>query len=101
MKTLSFVYDNDQLRELEALALWISNRAQLIEEAGPCDPCIPPIEKTLTECVFPALDRLGVPYWVQNSVICFAEDWRRAQREYFTAFLRSKNIVGWPVKTII
>lgn len=27
--------------------------------------------------IFDALDRLGVPYWVQNAVCCWAEDWRR------------------------
>lgn len=41
---------------------------------------------------FPALDALGVPYWVQNIVLVWAENWRRYERGYLREYLKQKHI---------
>lgn len=41
---------------------------------------------------FHVLDALGVPYWVQNVVLLWSENWRRYERSYLREYLKQKNI---------
>ena len=47
---------------------------------------------TLTTEQYGKLDRLGVPFWVQNSAICWAEDWRRYKSGYLYQGLERRGV---------
>lgn len=83
-----------QWAELEGLAYWIADNAYCIEK-------LPREEYEREEynrhdasirASFDALDRQGVPYWVQNAVIMWAQDWRREASEYMDTALARRNI---------
>ena len=80
-----------QYNALEALAYWIADVNYITERFGADDPEHERAHKTV--CMwFEDLDRLQVPFWVQNTVIFWAEDWRRYKTEYLDNYLKSKNI---------
>ena len=58
-----------QRAELESLAYWISDRAWSLER-GKLDEHEDRRTDTTIRAIFDQLDRLGVPYWAQNAVIC-------------------------------
>lgn len=89
---LQFKANMDQRDELEGLAYWVANENYIRETYGSDEPELDRCRDTITGCIFPALDRLGVPFWVQNSVIAFSEDWRRYKFRYLWESLREKNI---------
>lgn len=80
-----------QRAELESLAYWIADRAWS-RERGKLDEYEDRRTGDTIRAIFDALDRLGVPYWVQNAVICWAEDWRRTMREDLRDAMRAKQI---------
>ena len=91
---LQFQATPRQWATLEGLAYWISDNAYCIESM--------PREEYQREeyqrhdqsirSIFDALDRLGVPYWVQNAVIMWASDWRREATEYMDNAMQRRNI---------
>lgn len=81
----------EQRAELEGLAYWITDRAWS-RERGKLDEYENRRTDTTIRAIFDQLDRLGVPYWVQNAVICWAEDWRRAMQEDFRDAMRARQI---------
>ena len=89
MKT--FAATREQRDELEGLAYWIADRAWS-RERGELDEHEDHRTDTTIRAIFDALDRLGVPYWVQNAVICWAEDWRRAMKEDLRDAMRARQI---------
>lgn len=89
---LSCTINRDQLAALEGLAYWIADLHYMREKWGENEPELQRARDTIEKCCFPRLDRMGVPFWVQNSVICWAENWRNTKSEYFTDFLKRKNI---------
>lgn len=93
MKHLFFKVENmEQKNALEGLAYWIADIEYIRERAGADDPELDKIRKTIKLC-FSELDRLGVPFWVQNSVIYFAENWRRYKENYMDQWLlKNRNI---------
>ena len=42
---------------------------------------------------FELLDRLGVPFWVQNSAIAWASDWRNTRRQSIRSAMAARNII--------
>ena len=76
---------------LEGLAYWIADAAYIRERYGENCPELITCRKTI-ENMFPRLDAAGVPYWVQNTVIAWAEDWRRYKGEYMWPALSDKGI---------
>lgn len=88
---LKYELSKEQYNELEGLAYWISDAAYIRERSGNDDPELSQVDKTI-RLTFDCLDRLKVPYWVQNTVICFAENWRRWQEIYLDNYLKTKNI---------
>ncbi len=80
-----------QRAELEGLAYWIAERAWS-REHGKLDEYEDRRTGDTIRAIFDALDRLGIPYWVQNSVIVWAEDWRRAMKENLRDAMRAEQI---------
>lgn len=81
-----------QRAELESLAYWISDRAWS-RERGKLDEHEDRRTDTTIRAIFDQLDRLGVPYWVQNTVCGWAEDWRRTMREDLRDAMRARSII--------
>lgn len=81
-----------QRAELESLAYWIADRAWS-RERGKLDEHEDHRTDTTIRAIFDALDRLGVPYWVQNAVICWAGDWRRTMCENLRDAMRARSII--------
>ena len=89
---ITFTISRDQLNALEGLSYWVADLHYMRERFGDDEPEISRARATIEKCLFPQLDRLQVPFWVQNTVICWAENWRNTKRQYLTDFLKSKNI---------
>lgn len=85
--------DREQSLALEGLAYHIADLEYMKERFGRDDAELSGIRKTISLC-FDQLDRLQVPFWVQNSVIAFASDWRRYKSVYMRPWLEShRNIL--------
>lgn len=92
MKKLYFKVTKEQRNALDGLAYRIADSAYMRERFGNDEPELKQNEKTISG-LFDLLDRLKVPFWVQNSVICYAEDWRRYKSSYMPEWLlRNRNI---------
>lgn len=89
MKT--FAATREQRDELEGLAYWIADRAWS-REHGLLDEHEDQRTDNTIRVIFGALDRLCVPYWVQNAVCRWAEDWRRTMKEDLRDAMRAKQI---------
>lgn len=90
MKT--FAATPAQRAELEGLAYWIADRSWS-RERGELDKNEDNRTDDTIRAIFDRLDRLAVPYWVQNAVCRWAEDWRRTMRENLRDAMRAKQIV--------
>ena len=93
MNKLYFKVENrEQRNALEGLAYWVADVNYIIERYGVSDPEYKKAHNSVLLC-FESLDRLGVPFWVQNSVVCFAENWRQYKNNYIdTWLLKNRNI---------
>lgn len=89
---LAYTLNREQLNALDGLAYWVADLHYMRERWGENDPELARARATIEKCLFPQLDKLKVPFWVQNTVICWAENWRNTKSEYFTDFLKRKNI---------
>ena len=92
MKTLSFNVNQEQYNALAALAYRIADNQYMIERYTREE-----IQNELAEnhkCImdlFNKLDSLFVPYWLQNSVICFFENWRNYKQYSIADFFKSQK----------
>lgn len=83
-----------QLSALESLAYWIHEMGYIREYYQGEENCIDfkneydRVDKTICLC-FDELDKLGVSFRLQNSVICWAENWRDYASSYTLDHLRS------------
>lgn len=91
MKILEFTANAEQRRELEGLAYWIADKEYIIERWGIDEPEIKRCHDTI-HFIFDKCDELKIPFWVQNNVICFAENWRRYKSEYLTEAMKKHRI---------
>ncbi len=82
--------NNRQWSSLEGLAAWVADGAYIAEYYGIDDPEWSKCDSTVKAC-FDTLDRLGVPYWVQNAVISWARDWRAYKAEYMDCALQRRR----------
>lgn len=80
----------EQVKALEGLAYWIADKYYIIERYGANDPECDRCHKTILLC-FDQLDRLKVPFMVQNNVICWAENWRAYKSGYTVDLLKNKG----------
>ena len=92
MKKLFFECNRYQRSALEGLAYRIADSAYMRERFGNDEPELRQNEKTISG-LFDELDRLGVPFWVQNSVICFSENWRKYIQFGIFEQKKKKNII--------
>lgn len=88
---LNITLNSEQFSALEGLAYWVADASYMRERFGNDEPELERVRKTIDLC-FSQLDRLSVPFWVQNSVVCWAENWRNTKRQYFSDFLKNKSI---------
>lgn len=88
----SYTPTREQRAELESLAYWVSDRAWS-RERGKLDEYEDRRTDTTIRAIFDQLDRLGVPYWVQNTVLHWAEDWRRTMCEDLRDAMRARSII--------
>lgn len=92
-RTLSFTCNRQQRNALEGLAYHIADNAYIKERYGDQEPELKGVHETICS-LFDELDKLQVPFWVQNSVVAFAENWRRYKDTYMDAYLkRERNII--------
>ena len=92
MEKLYFKATKEQRNALEGLAYRIADSAYMRERFGDDEPELKKNEKTISG-LFDLLDRLGVPFWVQNSVICFSENWRKYAQLGIFEPMKKKNII--------
>ena len=88
---LEFTANTTQMQELEGLAYWIANRQYIIERYGNDEPELQHCDDTI-RLIFTRCDELKIPFWVQNSIICFAENWRRYKSEYLVEAMKERKI---------
>lgn len=75
---LTFTCTQEIYNTLSGLAYRIADNAYMIERFGREDASIELGQNRKTICsLFEKLDSLSVPYWVQNTVLCWSEDWRQ------------------------
>ena len=79
-----------QYKVLEGLAYWVADAAYISERCGN-DPELTAVRDNISAFA-PRLDALQVPYWVQNAVAVFAEDWRQYQSMYLDNYLKTRGI---------
>ena len=92
---LKFEYTNEQRNALEGLAYRIADNAYMIERYGREEVQPELAENHKTICgLFETLDKLSVPFWVQNTVIFWAENWRDYKEQYFTTAMEKNNITA-------
>lgn len=89
---LKFKVNHEQKNALEGLAYWIADSAHMRERYGDNEPELQICADTLENSIFPRLDALQVPFWVQNAVIAYAQDWRRYTDCYFWPEMAKINI---------
>ena len=86
---MTYKVNRAQYSALEGLAHWCYQAARC--EAERDSEGTEQARQTLA--TFPAqLDKLGIPYWVQNAVIMWAQDWRREASEYMDNAMARRNI---------
>ena len=89
---LEFKATKEQRNALEGLANHVADQNYIKEKYRASDPEYKKADSNVLY-QFEVLDRLGVPFWVQNSVVCFAENWRRYNSEYLEEWLlKNRNI---------
>lgn len=82
-----------QYNSLSGLAYRIADNAYMIERYGAKDTEIERAENHLTILdLFDELDNSGVPFWVQNAVMCWAENWRVLKTDYLVQFLTGRGV---------
>lgn len=95
----NFICTQSAYNALCGLAYRIADNAYMIERYGRenCSVELAENKKTIGG-LFADLDALRVPFWVQNTVICWAEDWRRYKTDCIvSAFDKFKNNPGFLV----
>ena len=82
--------NTEQRKELDYLARWRADLAYITERWGKDDPETQ-VSRGCIEFSFRMLDRLQVPYWLQNVALAYGEDWRNRQRESFELYLTRRG----------
>lgn len=88
---MTYTLSQEQYDDLSSLAYWIADEMYLRERYGNDEPEIKKAQDTIS-FLFDVLDKAKVPFWVQNTVIAFSENWRRYKTEYLRDYLETKNV---------
>ena len=78
--------------ELRSLIYWMANLAYTRERYPKDRDEIARCKKSV-EFTFGELDKIGVPFWVQNAAICWAENWKNYVQRDFFADMTARGIV--------
>lgn len=78
--------------ELAGLMYWRANLAYTVERYPKDADEIMHCRKSV-ETSFDALDKLGVPFWVQNAAVCWAENWRNYVQRDFWNDMTARGII--------
>lgn len=89
--TSTMTITRKQRDELEGLAYWIANYYYTKERFPDDEEELERIDKTL-EFIAEKLDSLEVPFWLQNAVACFAENWRDYVQNGIQKFFRDRGL---------
>lgn len=95
MKNLEFHATQEQRLALEGLMYWHADLNYFYERYPDDAIEIEGIHKNM-HLALDGLDRLKVPFWVQNAVLAWSEEWRNIKREYLSSAMEKKNIFLWP-----
>lgn len=88
---MTFTATIDQRRALEGLAYWAAEQAYTRERFPADADTLRRADETI--CMnFDICDRLQVPYWVQNTVLCWAQNWRNTKTDYLRHAMTAHNI---------
>lgn len=98
MKKLSFEINQKTYNTLCGLAYRIADNAYMIERYGMAETETERAEnhKTITS-LFDDLDKMQVPFWVQNAVICFSEDWSRYKENNLATWLKNHKSYNFKI----
>ena len=87
-----FICNKKQAKQLDGLAFWIAEQAitreRFPDDTRNLDRCDATIRLTMDQ-----LDRLAVPFWVQNAVINWAETWRSISSHDLKQAMTARNII--------
>lgn len=78
--------------EIESLSYWMIQNSFNSELKSRDEIETARIHKTMDE-IFNQLDRLRVPFWVQNAVLSYGRNWRFAYTTDLYTFLADKGII--------
>lgn len=86
------IENRNQLNELCGLAYHVAD-CEFFKERNPADLVETEQSKLHDNIVqhFESLDNLGVPMWVQNSIMNYASDWRRYKSTYMTTWFKQNK----------
>lgn len=89
---LHYAVNQSVYNTLCGLAYRIADNAYMIERYGVDDSAVERAEnhKTIVG-LFEKLDSSGVPFWVQNDVIAFGENWRRYKTDCLARWLSGRG----------
>lgn len=88
---LTYTLNHEQFSELQGLAFHIAVKYKMYEREPDNTADINELHKTILDH-FTYLDRLQVPFWVQNYIICWAEEWRNTLLTDTRSFLEKNNV---------
>lgn len=88
---LSFELNNKQFHELQGLKFWLVEKSWLQEREPDNTADIHRAHETIC-FILQKLDRLGVPFWVQNVVLKLQDNWRTASSIQLAYFLQDNNV---------
>ena len=77
--------------ELGGLIYWAANLAYTKERYSYDEDEIARCRKSI-EFSFSQLDKLGVPFWVQNAALCWAENWKNYTSRDFWKDMTARKI---------
>lgn len=90
---MNYEVNKNAENEISALIYWRANLAITMERYPDDRHEVERCKKTIENCIFPALDRLAVPFWVQNAALCWAENWRNYVSRDFWRDMAERGIV--------
>ena len=87
---IEYKCSDKEWRELEYLARWRADLAYIVERYGSDEPEAQVSRKSV-EASFEQLDKMCVPFWLQNAALSFGEDWRNYKSSDFSEFLTKRG----------
>lgn len=88
-----YALNQKKYNALLGLAYRVADNAYMIERYGAEETAIEREQNTKTvSLLFDQLDKMKVPFWVQNTALAFGENWRRYKTENLSSWLESRKI---------